>query len=185
MESDPHRENPALPRGTRSGLGVIVYISKAARPVSHDDLNHLLEHARRRNVQEGITGVLLYADGSFLQYLEGPADGLLRVYATIKAHPLHFGLIDLVREPVREREFAEWAMACHWVGTAGTSPLTHDYELLHGRMTAAVQHRSAASTLLSKFYTQGRSAVAPALLHHSQARLQRRMAAGIFDEASD
>ena len=184
-QAGPTQAGPTQGLGTRSGLGVIVYISKAARSLSHDDLERLLESARRRNIQEGITGVLLYADGSFMQYLEGPADALMRVYAIIKTDPLHFGLVDLVREPIASREFAEWSMGCHWVGKTGTAPLSENYALLHSRLTAAVQQRSAASTLLSRFWTLGRSAVGPALLHHSQARLRRRQAIGIVDDAAD
>ena len=89
QRDSPAQAGPTQGLGTRSGLGVIVYISKAARSLGHDDLERLLESARRRNIQEGITGVLLYADGSFMQYLEGPADALMRVYAIIKTDPLH------------------------------------------------------------------------------------------------
>jgi hypothetical protein len=49
--------------------------------VTPNDLQHILEGARRRNVEEDISGVLLYADGYFMQYLEGPEAGLHRVYA--------------------------------------------------------------------------------------------------------
>jgi len=185
MEKKMQGDTTAPAGGTRTGLGVIVYISKASRPVTHDDLTHLLGHARQRNEKEGITGVLLYADGSFMQYLEGPADALMRVYAVIKPHPLHFGLIDLVREPISARVFTEWSMACHWVGASGASPLSANYELLASRMAAAVSRKSAASELLSKFWTEGRDAVAPALSMHSQARLRRRQAVAIDDDAAD
>ena len=108
---DVHQAEPndAPKPGARTDLWAIVYVSKAARPMTQDDLAHILEGARRRNAEEGITGVLLYSDGSFMQYLEGPAAGMLRVYAIIKTHPLHYGLIDLVREPIQSREFAEWS----------------------------------------------------------------------------
>ena len=185
METPLRQDAASATLATGAGLGSIVYISRAARQVTLDDLNHLLTHARARNEQEGITGVLLYAEGSFLQYLEGPADGLMRVYAIIKRHPLHFGLIDLVREPISARAFAEWSMACHWVGASGGSPLTDHYELLASRMAAAVSQKSTASDLLSKFWAVGRHAVAPVLSDHSAARLRRWQAAPIDDSAAE
>ncbi len=139
-----------------------------------NDLQHILEGAQRRNVEEGITGVLLYADGYFMQYLEGPKAGLHRVYAVIKTHALHYGLTDLVREPIRAREFAEWAMACAVVAAGRESPLLDHYDLLAGRLAAAVSSKSEACLLLSHFWMAGRVSVAPALLNRGNALTRRR-----------
>ncbi len=175
---DLHVEHTdATKQPPRSDLWAIVYVSQAARPVTRDDLLHVLEGARRRNGEEGITGILLYADGYFMQYLEGPKAGLHRVYVVIKTHPLHYGLIDLVREPIQAREFTEWSMACHVVGAGGESPLSDHYDLLVSRLTAAVSSKSEASLLLSHFWTAGRESVAPALLNHRNALASRRPSA--------
>ena len=177
--TDATKQNP------RPVLSAIVYVSKAARPVTRDDLMHILEGAQRRNVEEGITGVLLYADGYFMQYLEGPKVGLHRVYVVIKTHPLHYGLIDLVREPTQTREFAEWSMACHVVGAGGESPLSGHYDLLARRLTAAVRAKSEVCLLLSHFWTAGGESVAPALLNHSNALERRRLSASPDTGAAD
>ncbi len=169
----------------RPDLWAIVYLSKAARRVTPDDLQHVLVGARRRNVEEGITGVLLYADGYFLQYLEGPKAGMNKVYSLIKMHPLHYGLIDLVREPIVTREFAEWSMACHVVGPIGASPLADDYDLLSIRLAAAVRTKSEAGLLLSHFWTAGRESITPALLKHRNALARRRQPENPDTSAAD
>lgn len=153
--------------------------------MTQDDFWHVLHGARRRNVEEGITGVLLYAEGYFLQYLEGPRVGLQRVYAFIKAHPLHYGIIDLLREPIQTREFAEWSMACHVVGAGSESPLSDNYDLLAIRLTAAVGTQSEACLLLSHFWTAGRESVAPALLNHRNALARRRLSASPGTSTAD
>ncbi len=163
--------------GTR--LWAIVYVSKAAREVTRGDLLRILESARRRNAEAHITGLLLHADGSFMQYLEGPAVELFKVYALIKADPLHYGLVDLVREPIQTREFAEWSMACHAVGAAAGAPLTENYALLAGRLTASLRPRSAACELLSSFWTEGRDAVASALRSYGRLLAERRTLADV------
>ena len=173
---DLHAEHTdGTKRASGADLWAIVYISKAARRVTPNDLQHILEGARRRNVEEGITGVLLYADGYFMQYLEGPAAGLHRIYAVIKTHPLHYGLVDLMREPIHAREFTEWSMACHAVAAGGESPLPDDYDLLASRLTAAVRTQSEACLLLSHFWVDGRESVAPALRKYSDKLARRRL----------
>lgn len=49
----------------------IIYASESSTPMQWDDLEDILEHARICNAAEGITGALVYADGVFLQILEG------------------------------------------------------------------------------------------------------------------
>lgn len=159
---DDHRQDPVdtASRQPHPALLAIVYVSKAARKIEHADLIEILEGARRRNLEEQITGVLLYSDGSFMQYLEGPVAGMLRVYQIIKTHPLHYGLIDLLRQPIAVREFGEWSMACHVTGEVGNSELFDDYKALAARLASTVGQRSAAREVLSRFWTGGRKAVA-------------------------
>lgn len=94
-----------------SDLNAIVYVSSAVQPVRRDDLNVVLERSRARNLAEQVTGLLLYCEGSFIQYIEGPQAPLSRIYASIRKDPLHHGVIELVNDPVATREFAGWSMA--------------------------------------------------------------------------
>src|SRR5471030_38236 len=94
-----------------SDLNAIVYVSSAVQPVHRDDLDALLARARVRNLAEQVTGLLLYCEGSFIQYLEGPPAALLRIYASINKDPLHHGIIELLNDPVATREFDGWSMA--------------------------------------------------------------------------
>jgi|GEM_PF-796003 len=168
------RRSEPQPASPGPGLCAILYVSKAARRVDEGELFRILEASRQRNAASQISGVLLHAAGSFMQYLEGPAEPLLQVYSSIKAHPLHYGLVDLLREPIDRREFAEWSMACHVVGTNGPSPLSENHALLAMRLASATRPQSTAIELLSNFWADGSNAVAGALLSHSQALSRRR-----------
>ena len=86
-------------------LYTLVYVSTASQPLSTGQIGRLLERARQRNRELEVTGVLLYSDGHFMQCLEGPAGSLATVYERIKCDSLHFGMVDLLREPIRLREF--------------------------------------------------------------------------------
>lgn len=57
-----------------------------------------------------MTGTLLFADGTFHQYIEGPRDCLLRVYDAILRDRLHHNILELVNEPIAQREFGQWSM---------------------------------------------------------------------------
>lgn len=91
-------------------LTAIAYVSSAVQPLSEDELEALLSDARRTNEEAGITGTLLYDDGSFFQYLEGPTAEAQRIYDRICRSSRHHGLIELLRRPVAQRHFDGWTM---------------------------------------------------------------------------
>jgi hypothetical protein len=49
----------------------ISYLSQASAPMSADQLIALLMQCRTNNAERGLTGMLLYGNGTFLQVLEG------------------------------------------------------------------------------------------------------------------
>ena len=91
-------------------LESLVYVSSAVQAVDDAELLHLLERARVRNTRCEVTGLLLFDAGNFMQYIEGPPNGLSEVYTHIKQDPLHTGLIELCRETPSHRAFGKWAM---------------------------------------------------------------------------
>lgn len=96
----------------------LVYSSKATRVLGSAEMDALLEGARRFNASQDITGLLLYADGHFLQVLEGPAQAVEALLARIDADPRHDFVRVLLRRERTERDFAEWNMAYHLVNEA-------------------------------------------------------------------
>ena len=91
-------------------LVCLVYVSTARAGVSHAILNAILESARLWNAEHGITGILIYCDGSFLQYLEGPREQVKQCYERITASTSHAGIVELINEPTGTRKFSHWHM---------------------------------------------------------------------------
>jgi hypothetical protein len=91
-------------------LECLVYTSSAVGEMTDSDLEAILLKSRRRNQEQQVTGALLYHDGSFFQYLEGPREGVQEVYRHIRRSPLHRGIIELNASPVVERAFPSWLM---------------------------------------------------------------------------
>ena len=89
----------------------IVYISSAKEEFSASDLKTLLESARTRNNALGVTGMLIFHDGMFLQALEGENRAVNEIFASIQDDPRHGDLTVVHRGPGPEqRVFGEWSM---------------------------------------------------------------------------
>jgi len=88
----------------------LIYLSSARRDFSAQELQELLVRSRYHNEQQGITGLLLYKDGNFLQAIEGEEEAVESLYARIEADPRHHGLMVLFHEEIPERDFASWTM---------------------------------------------------------------------------
>ncbi|WP_293994287.1 diguanylate phosphodiesterase [Sphaerotilus sp.] len=88
----------------------LIYSSAATRAFSNEDLATLLAHARTKNAMQGVTGMLLHVDGSFLQVLEGEPESVGAVFQTICADPRHTQIVTIIREPIQRRAFSDWSM---------------------------------------------------------------------------
>lgn len=88
-----------------------LYISHSTMDMSPEDLAKILRVSVVNNPKRGITGVLMYHEGMFMQYLEGPDDQVAETLAIIKDDPRHRNMFVLINDPIAERHFPDWAMA--------------------------------------------------------------------------
>ncbi|MEO7414184.1 MAG: BLUF domain-containing protein [Opitutaceae bacterium] len=88
----------------------LVYASSATVPFPEADLRALLEVSRRKNSLVGVSGMLLYRDGNFMQVLEGEEPVVRGVHLRIARDPRHSGLLTLLQGAVAERSFPNWTM---------------------------------------------------------------------------
>lgn len=88
----------------------LAYLSTAATPLALKDLLPILEISRDNNQRTGITGILLYRDGRFVQLLEGEESAVRDLYAVIGKDPRHHDVVTLFEGPITERRFSEWLM---------------------------------------------------------------------------
>lgn len=88
----------------------ILYVSGASRPMSDADIEDILTTSRRNNTRQGITGMLLWADGVFIQILEGEADKVRALAARIGQDARHRNFMVLVEQLSDRRLFSDWSM---------------------------------------------------------------------------
>ncbi|WP_440709938.1 BLUF domain-containing protein [Herbiconiux sp. YIM B11900] len=96
----------------------VVYTSTASSPFSDAELAALLTVSRRNNARSGLTGMLLYRAGRFLQVLEGPEEAVRRLMDRIGSDSGHHSVRVLLDEQVASRQFPEWTMGFPTVAAA-------------------------------------------------------------------
>ena len=83
-------------------------------------IESILAQARQHNPQSGITGILCYGGGIFLQAIEGGRMQVSALFGTILKDVRHKDVALLHYEEILERRFGGWTM-----GQVNVSKLTH------------------------------------------------------------
>jgi hypothetical protein len=89
----------------------LVYLSAAVTWFSSRELRDMLVTCRANNLRDGITGMLLYKDGNFMQVLEGDEGAVNALHQRINADLRHRGLVVIDSGHSPAREFGSWSMA--------------------------------------------------------------------------
>jgi Sensors of blue-light using FAD len=87
----------------------LLYVSATQRSLPQSELDAILNVARIKNSALGVTGLLLYADGGFLQVLEGERGALHQLYSVIAKDARHWEARLLLDEEC-DRNFSAWSM---------------------------------------------------------------------------
>ncbi len=93
-----------------SDIFQIVYLSESTIKIGERELLSLLARARENNAKLGITGLLYFNAGHFLQMLEGPEDLVLAVYQKISKDQRHNNLKLIFEGIGNNRFFHQWTM---------------------------------------------------------------------------
>ena len=93
-----------------SQLMQLMYISRAKKHFTKEELEELVAKANSNNRHIDVTGSLVYNDGVFLQVLEGEQKKLLDLYNIIKEDERHHKVTKIYFEPAETRLFSKWFM---------------------------------------------------------------------------
>ena len=88
----------------------LLYASRAVPAVDHEELLAILKKSKTNNPKVGITGVLCFSQGIFMQVLEGGRDAVSLLYNRIANDARHLEVVLLSYEEIAERRFAGWSM---------------------------------------------------------------------------
>jgi len=88
----------------------LLYVSRAVDKDSAKAIESILEASRSHNMSNGITGVLCYGGGVFLQAIEGGRTAVNGLYNHIVTDKRHTDVVLLHYEEIAERRFGGWTM---------------------------------------------------------------------------
>jgi len=91
-------------------MNYLIYVSTSAKLLNNNELSELLEESRENYNNKGITGMMLYSNGTIFQALEGEEEQLDQVFCSLQNDDLHKGVIKLKEGKERTRTFSDWSM---------------------------------------------------------------------------
>lgn len=97
----------------------LLYASRAV-DTSPEAIEGILAQSRQHNPSSGITGILCYGGGIFLQAIEGGRMAVSELFGHIQQDARHKDVVLLHFEEISERRFGGWTM-----GQVNLSKLNH------------------------------------------------------------
>ncbi len=88
----------------------LLYVSRAQSPEVANTTQSILDSARKYNIANGITGILCFGGGLYLQAVEGGRTQVNELYGHIVRDPRHRDVVLLDYQEISERRFGGWTM---------------------------------------------------------------------------
>ena len=134
----------------------LVYTSKRKPDCSDEEIDKILSSCKKNNPSRNITGVLLYSDTMFIQYLEGSSQEILALYDIIKEDSRHERSVMISYGPLKERAFPNWYMGAKTLTDKDvdfhTDITPEDKEMLDALLRGEKQEGLSALNLVRKFF---------------------------------
>lgn len=88
----------------------LIYKSTSMEPITKEMVEKILLPARRFNAEYDITGLLLFSEDVFLQFLEGKPEDVDLLYKRICHDPRHKDIAQLYTGYSDNRNYPDWRM---------------------------------------------------------------------------
>lgn len=89
-------------------LKTICYISDSKEYKSLSELNDIYLKARTNNIENNITGVLVYKNRNFLQVIEGESGKVNDTFSKIALDTRHKNIFKVINTSIEERVFEDY-----------------------------------------------------------------------------
>lgn len=138
-------------------LSHLVYVSTRKPSCTSGEIEKILDSCKKNNSNMNITGVLLYSDAKFIQYLEGDSKEIIGLYDKIKGDNRHEKAIMISYGPIKEKTFPSWHMATKQVSQKDvefrTDITSQDKEIFRHVLNGNEQEGTKVLALLKKFFS--------------------------------
>lgn len=129
----------------------LLYVSRARRPMGETELNELRERARVLNAANNITGLLLYQDGEFMQWIEGGREAVEALHARLRTDPRHHDLRVVITGDAPRRVFPDWGLGLRDLDPRPGQPDFGPWTRRHWRLFDLAEDAQVAYALITAF----------------------------------
>lgn len=137
-------------------LSQLVYVSARKAICTDREIEKILDACKRNNHDSDITGVLLYSNTHFVQYLEGEYKKIIGLFDKIKEDDRHKNVVMITSGPIKERLFPSWQMGAKKFDnnnvTFETEMSTSEQEQFKSILAGNTTGENKAIGLIRKFF---------------------------------
>jgi len=131
-------------------LYTIIYISESSKDISEKDLEQILTSSRANNSTVGISGMLIFKNGEFMQALEGEKEAIEKLMARIDQDDRHDNITILSQKPIPNRHFKNWSMGFENISDDRSKGQVE----LSSFLSSSSKQNDTAHNFLKSFYKQ-------------------------------
>jgi hypothetical protein len=131
-------------------LTFLLYVSQSTDSLENETQRALREKALLNAGRTGVTGILFYRRGFFMQYLEGPEQVVLDLFRELRGTNRHHNVRVLSRGPLESRLFTDWTV--RWVNDEETGPSSESLiDLFETVLSSKTVSPNEISAILKRF----------------------------------
>lgn len=137
-------------------LAHLAYVSVRKNNCTEQEIDKILVSCKKNNPPLNITGVLLYSENKFIQYVEGESAELMSLYDKIKKDARHEKTVMVSYSPIATRIFPSWHMGNRKIVTEEinfiTDVTTDEREVFNTIINGKEADGAKVQSLLLKFF---------------------------------
>jgi hypothetical protein len=137
-------------------LAHLAYVSTRKPNCTDAEIDNILDSCKINNPPLNITGVLLYSQNKFIQYVEGESADLMSLYDKIKTDSRHEKAVMLSFGPIPEKIFPSWHMGSRKLASSEIDYATDidaaDKAVFEKLINGQEEQGSKVQSLLVKFF---------------------------------
>jgi hypothetical protein len=137
-------------------LSHLVYVSARKSNCTEEEIQKILASCKANNAAIDITGVLLYSDTHFIQYLEGEYKQIIGLYDKIKTDNRHKNAVLVSSAQIEGRSFPSWQMGAKKIDSSSIDFVTDvtatDKAVFNAIISGKNQEGNKAQMLIKKFF---------------------------------
>jgi hypothetical protein len=137
-------------------LSHLIYVSMRKPNCTEMEIQKILASCKRNNLKLDITGVLLYSEAQFIQYLEGEYNQIITLYDAIKLDNRHKNAVLISSAQINERSFPTWQMGAKKFDSTTINFITDiqesDKEIFDTILNGITHEGNKALMLVRKFF---------------------------------